>query len=459
MALLEREDIHTIEITLVDQARETVEFVASSLPSYACTTFWLYPKGLELNDAPQRISPTLKVQQKKGEKEVYSIENEFYSVVANVQDGTLSVTDKLTYVSFTGLNRFVDGGDVGDLYSYCPPEQDLLVSEPLEPPSIEVIQHGSVLAMLRISSHWALPASCTSERSGRNPQRAVSHIISEVTLVPGVRRIDVQTRVENVSKDHRLRVLFPVSYIVEQLAVDGTFEVRMRPLEEAHPVDSSAWAEAPVRVFPQKRFVDLSDGEHALAVLNRGLPECEVVQQGPGLQPGQSAVAITLLRCVEWLSRGDLSTRRGHAGPMEYTPEAQCLGVHTFDYALVPHAGNWEAEDGLVLKQAQAFQTPLATRACVVNQHLGISLTSLVNVTPASLLVSAIKQADKGEGLVVRLYNPLSEEVGGEISLGVAFEQAYMANLLEEYLAPLEVHNGMIPVRVCAGGILTVICV
>jgi len=95
----------------------------------------------------------------------------------------------------------------------------------------------------------------------------------------------------------------------------------------------------------------------------------------------------------------------------------------------------------------------------VVNQHLGVSLTSLVNVTPASLLVSAIKQADKGEGLVVRLYNPLSEEVGGEISLGVAFEQAYMANLLEEYLAPLEVHNGMIPVRVCAGGILTVICV
>jgi mannosylglycerate hydrolase len=177
------------------------------------------------------------------------------------------------------------------------------------------------------------------------------------------------------------------------------------------------------------------------------------------LQPGQSAVAITLLRCVEWLSRGDLSTRRGHAGPMEHTPEAQCLGVHTFDYALVPHAGTWEAEDGLVLKQAQAFQTPLATRACVVNQHAGLPLTSLVAVTPASLLVSAIKQADKGEGLVVRLYNPLSEEVGGEISLGVAFEQAYMANLLEEYLAPLEVHNGMIPVRVCAGGILTVICV
>ena len=71
-----------------------------------------------------------------------------------------------------------------------------------------------------------------------------------------------------------------------------------------------------------------------------------------------------------------------------------------------------------------------------------------------------IHESDRtGEGLVVRLYNPLSEEVGGEISLGVAFEQAYMANLLEEYLAPLEVHNGMIPVRVCAGGILTVICV
>ncbi|HBE28879.1 MAG TPA: hypothetical protein DDW25_08325, partial [Ktedonobacter sp.] len=111
------------------------------------------------------------------------------------------------------------------------------------------------------------------------------------------------------------------------------FEVRTRPVAAPRPKDVSDWAEEPVNAFPQKRFVDISNGTIGLGVLNRGLPEYEILQDGPGIESGQAAVALTLLRCVEWLSRGDLSTRRGHAGPMEYTPEGQCLGHQEFDYA------------------------------------------------------------------------------------------------------------------------------
>jgi mannosylglycerate hydrolase len=454
MALLEREDIHTIEITLIDQARETIEFVAPALTAYSCTPFWLYPHGASLGDATRSSLPILLAQQKKCDNEFYTIENEFYRVTVNEQDGTLQVTDRLTNVSFAGLNRFVDGGDIGDLYTYCPPADDTLVTEPLKPPHIELIHRGPVQATLRISSRWALPVSCTSDRHGRSTQLASCSIVSEVTLVPGLRRIDVHTRIENTTRDHRLRVLFPVSYIVEQVAVDGTFEVRMRSPVTSRPADITAWAEAPVNAFPQKRFVDLSNGTHGLAILNRGLPECEVIQQGEG----QMAAAITLLRCVEWLSRGDLTTRHGHAGPMIHTPEAQCLGVCTFDYALIPHTGNWYAEDALILKQAQAFQTPLTTRAQVVHSHAGVPLASLVEVQPATLLVSAIKQANTGQGLVIRLYNPLDGEIEGQVRPGVAFTRAYMANLLEECLIPLEVQAGSIPVRVRGGGILTIVC-
>jgi alpha-mannosidase len=228
----------------------------------------------------------------------------------------------------------------------------------------------------------------------------------------------------------------------------------MRSPVASRPEDVAAWAETPVNAFPQKRFVDLSNGTYGLAILNRGLPECEVIQQGEG----QMAAAITLLRCVEWLSRGDLTTRHGHAGPMTHTPEAQCLGVSTFDYALIPHTGNWYAEDALILKQAQAFQTPLTTRAQVVHQHAGVPLASLVEVQPAALVVSAIKQANTGQGLVIRLYNPLDREIEGQVRPGVAFTQANMANLLEECLIPLEVQAGLIPVRIRGGGILTIVC-
>ena len=99
---------------------------------------------------------------------------------------------------------------------------------------------------------------------------------------------------------------------------------------------------------------------------------------------------------MEWLSRGDLSTRKGDAGPQELTPEAQCLGHHEFDYALVPHSGDWEAEQALVLREAQAFNTPV--RALVTTQHEGQlpSQSTLIEVDPPALVVSAIKQSEAG---------------------------------------------------------------
>ncbi len=464
LALLEREDIHTLEATVIDQARETIEFVASDLPAYGLKTFWVYPRGLKEETHTAPFSSLMEHEQ--------AIENEWYRVEADPQDGTLAVTDKQTGATFTGLNRFVDGGDVGDLYTYCPPAQDTLVSQPLEPPKIELASSGPTCAALRITGRWALPSSCTAGREERSARTTVCQISSEVRLAPGVKRIDIHTSVENKVKDHRLRVIFPVPYTVDSVAAEATFEVRNRPVAAPHPEDTGNWVEEPVNTFPQKRFMDISDGNTGLAVLNRGLPECEILKDGPGIAPGQMAVAVTLLRCVEWLSRGDLSTRRGHAGPMEYTPEAQCLGHHEFDYALVPHSGTWESEEALVLCEAQAFNTPV--RAVVVaakesrenrdelHEKTLSPTETLVEVAPRSLVVSAIKRSNDGKGLIVRVYNPLPGTVEASIRPNVAAAQAFKANLQEERQEqlPWRAGNGEplhVPIR--AGEIATVLFV
>ncbi len=459
LKLLDREDIHTLEVTLVDQARETIDFIATQLPAYGLKTFWLYPHGLK--DAIPFKQDVLVAQENR-------IENEFYRVEANAEDGTLSVTDKKTGMVFAGLNRFVDGGDVGDLYTYCPPERDILIGEPMEPPKIDLVNAGPVRATLRISSRWALPSACAASRAERSARLTTCLIVSEVSLLPGVQRIDIHTSVENKARDHRLRVLFPVPYPVEQVAAEGTFEVRNRPARLPRPLNVAEWAEEPVNVFPQKRFVDLSNGEIGLGVLNQGLPECEVVQDGPGLEntEAQAAVALTLLRCVEWLSRGDLNTRHGHAGPMEQTPEAQCLGRQEFDYALVPHSGNWEVEEALVLREAQAFNTPLSTRVVVAEQHEGplASCSTLVTVEPRELVVSAIKRRNAGSGLVVRVYNPLDREIDATIRPGLAYATIHMANLLEECQEQVETSSvlktgdiGSVEVRIRGGRMVTLV--
>lgn len=417
LSLLSREDISTFVFSVSDLARATLEFVAADLPGYGYKTYWLYPRGLDNAVTPASTLST----------SARSIENEFFHVEADSNDGTLTVTDKQSGAVYTGLNRFVDGGDVGDLYNYSPPAQDTFVTGPVAAPSIEV-SSSSAQVRMQIAARYALPTACSIDRTARSGEQIECAISSEVTLVPGMRRIDIHTVVDNRAKDHRLRVAFPVPFRVESSHADGTFEVRERPVETPRPENLAEWSEEPVNCYPQKRFVDVSDGALGLGVLNRGLPEFEITSD----DAGHLAVALTLLRCVGWLSRGDLSTRRGHAGPMELTPEAQCQGINEFDYALVPHNGDWEADESLVLREAQAFNMPV--RVVAANQHEGDlpSTSALLSVEPRILVVSAIKRSNNDEGMLVRVYNPSGHAVEATIRPGFASERVYAANLLEE---------------------------
>ena len=73
--------------------------------------------------------------------------------------------------------------------------------------------------------------------------------------------------------------------------------------------------------------------------------EAEVTPEG--------VLALTLLRSVGWLSRPDLGTRPGEAGPSLETPGAQLLGQLEAELSLVADEGRgtlpaaWDAELGL----------------------------------------------------------------------------------------------------------------
>jgi alpha-mannosidase len=57
---------------------------------------------------------------------------------------------------------------------------------------------------------------------------------------------------------------------------------------------------------------------------------------------------------------------------------------------------------------------------------------SFVQIEPASLVISAIKQAESGEGLIVRFYNIAAEEVKGRLKVYRPFVRAALVNLNEE---------------------------
>ena len=88
-----------------------------------------------------------------------------------------------------------------------------------------------------------------------------------------------------------------------------------------------------------------------MTLITDGLHEYEVLPGAP------QELALTLLRAVGWLSRDDLTTRTGHAGPALETPGAQVLGEHRFRYRLFFHAGDWER--AAVWRVAEAALVPL----------------------------------------------------------------------------------------------------
>jgi mannosylglycerate hydrolase len=431
LALLEREDVSAFHVVAREAQQTDILLLARDVPAYGARVLFLRPRSGASADTGRQATETSPLSRSvlAGPD---SLENAHLRVVVNQRDGTLTLRDKRTGGEYIGLNRFVDTGDVGDLYNYDPPAQDAEIAAPAWPPEVSMLELGPARAALRLRATYLLPAACAPDRRGRSAERVRCVITSDVSLAAGARRVEIRTTVENAARDHRLRVLFPVPFVANHADAEDVFAVtRRRARQEPLPGEPpwSEWIEAPVNTHPQKRFVDLSDGALGLAVLNRGLPEYEALPLPDG---AGSAVALTLLRCVEWLSRDDLSTRKGHAGPALLTPEAQGIGTHVFEYALVPHPGAWEAEDAAVLQEAHAYEAPLRARAVLQHEGTLPDSFSFVHVTPGCVLVSAVKRAEREEALVVRLVNQSRQPVAAEVILAVPFREEAIVTLAEE---------------------------
>ena len=155
-------------------------------------------------------------------------------------------------------------------------------------------------------------------------------------------RIELRTEIDNHAMDHRMRAHFPVGEtrgLARESLAGGTFGAVRRPIqpvaaprEVPRPVSLELGEEQPAVTHPFTGFVACGAAGSGIAVLARGLREYQVLPAGE--------LAVTLFRSVGWLSRGDLASRRGNAGPDVPTPGAQEIGSHAFHYALVTFRGD-----------------------------------------------------------------------------------------------------------------------
>ncbi|GIL09064.1 MAG: glycosyl hydrolase [Chloroflexota bacterium] len=447
------EQLFWMEVLKANRKRRVRALFPAALPACGFTAVYVQPAAGRAASAVGDLRVSAR-----------GAENSFLAF-SIADDGGLTVTDKVTGSVYHDLGHLYDTEDCGDEYTHCPfPDGSQAISTKGQPALVALAEGGPCRARFHIRWELALPASLTADRRRRSAETVSLPAESDVCLYAGRPGLYITTRVVNHADDHKLTVRFPTGIAARQAHVDESFMVAARDLRLP---DSTGWVEDPSPLMHQRAFTDLSDGARGLAVLNRGLPSVEVYEDG--------TIALTLLRSIGWLSRDDLWVRRIAAGPLVPTPGAQCHGEYTYEYAVLPHAGDWRA----VYHAAYAYNAPaLARRA---DTHPGLELHdmnitrddpalvtqaawprdgalpdtfSLISVDAPELVLSAVYRS--GDSLVVRCYNITDQPVSGKISFGAPLRAVYRVTMAEVYQETLPLEGGQtVSVTVKGGEVYT----
>ncbi len=354
-------------------------------------------------------------------------------------DGTVDVTHRASGTTFRGLLALRDGGDAGDEYNYSPPERDTAVEAPALV-VVSVARPGPLEARLRVAQTWRVPAALTSDRRRRARRTVTMPVVVDLSLRAGEAFLRATVRVTNLARDHRLRAHFPLPFTADHSSADGAFDVVARGLE------AEGGFEPALATYPCRRFVDASDEKTGLAVIHRGTPEYELI--------GGTDLAVTLMRSVGWLSRQDLSTRTGPAGPVIETPGAQLPGEQVLRLAIQPHAGGWM--DGGVLDAAEDFTLPL--RGIGVRAHAGDlpSAEGALTIEPAAVRLSSLARVDGRTEC--RVYNTGDDPVAAVVRVGapLALRSPARIDLLGGEIEPLTATDGRMEMPLRGHEIVTI---
>jgi mannosylglycerate hydrolase len=335
-------------------------------------------------------------------------------------DATISVLDKQTGAHYRHLHRLVDEADAGDEYNFSPLAGDgpgVLRASRIVSRIIEAEPaRGAIEATFEVD----MPGGLSSDRSRRSGAKVRIPFSLRVALEADSPRLEINLALDNRAADHRLRVHFPLPFVPAASAADTPFHVTRRPVVEAKRDPGAPEVELPT--FPMRSFVDLSDGRVGLALITDGLHEYEV------LPPPATELALTLLRAVGWLSRDDLTTRTGHAGPAMPTPGAQVPGRHEYRYWLHFHAGDWET--GNVWRAAEAALLPFEVGQGPRRQPVarGIELDP-----PCVQMSACIPRAD---GFDLRILNAADHETEALALIQPLPGAVFVVDLLGEVQAP-----------------------
>jgi len=246
--------------------------------------------------------------------------------------------------------------------------------------SVELVEKGPLRATIRIARTW------------QN-----SKFVQDISLYAGLGRVDIANNIDW----HETHVLLKAAFPLAASSPQATYEIPFGSIERPTTRNNS-WEAAKFEV-PALRWADVGDGLHGFSLIN---------ESKYGYDAKDNVLRLSLLRSPTW---PDPEADRGH---------------HQFAYSLYPHAGDWK--QALTVRRGYEFNYQL--RAQQVDAHDGAlpAKHSFVGVIGDNVVLTAVKKAEDGDALLLRIYEWAGKTANIRIQVPEGATSAALTNLMEK---------------------------
>jgi alpha-mannosidase len=339
-------------------------FIAENIPSVGYKTFFV-KRGISKN-----IKTSLKIEKN-------SMENSFFRVKIDPENGRfVSFYDKRNFREI-----FPEGaeGNIIKLLEDKPGSMHAWVINltgteyPInEKCKVEVTENGALRGKLRIT-----------RESGN------SVFVQELVAFNNIPYLTINNYVKWNEQNTMMKLTFPAEFKTGVSAYEIPFGWVMR--------------ENTGEEYPSQKWIDISDRNSGLAVLNDSKYGFSVDSAG--------TIGVTCLR-----------------SPIYPDPKAD-IGEHSFSIALYPHRNGVKRGD--VIRKGFEFNT--VTPVKLPRIHLGSlpSTNSFIRVFNKNIIISAVKESEDGKNLLLRFYETGGEQTDLSIELYKNFSKVFETDFIE----------------------------
>jgi len=378
-----------------------VQFIVDNLPSGGYKTFYI-----DMTRSGEYNEPILFKDN--------TFDTDFFTVKFDMKTGSIvSLFDKRTKTEYVK-----EGGQLNRLRIYLEDKKGEMKSWTINKivreeditnvVSVRVVENGPVRACVETVKTWGK-----------------SRFVVRTCLYRSYPRIEYDMEVDwletgsDSADSPMLRAIFPLAIKNFVFDCNVPFDVVPRPVNGQE--------------VPAQKWVDLSDGNIGIALLNR-------TKYGHSYSNGE--LRLTLLRS---------------AGDPDIYPN---LGKFYISYALYPHSGDWK--NG-VWAEGDDFNVPVyaaepPSLALVKEHATRPEEDTFLSLDSPGVILSGIKQAEDGNELIVRLVEIEGKETTINFKLPVEISSVRRLNLIElplENVAKPEFNGKSIQVRIAPHEIVT----